>query len=297
MQRTLLILAAVIIALSGCTHLDRKHDVQPEPDGLRTLHLMVGGLPIDDVLDRGNYAGEKIRDEALGQLGREGVPVDDPEELRALLDSLESSDVYKGGDDVALRSTGVPAPLRGFAGLFVAQFLRAAVFGEVEEIHGQVTRYYYNNYTGGGYLEVKTVGTRFDASGAQVAKTRYFWAISVRPDGFTVHKRDDDGDPNDVFPGTDVQISLSNTQGPGFDLDHKLYAKGADNPSDPDRNIVVLGVYQNGTLLPQMDARYDITPESCIDFLFEGYPPEDGLPGQTPSCLGRCSTPAIVGTY
>ena len=283
------IIPMVIIAalsLSGCADYMRKHDPQPAADGFVTWNLMVDGLPVDALLDQGNEEGRAVFEEVLAELQEEGVPVDNPEELKALLDSIEEGE-EDDADNVVYQSAGLPDTLRGFAAISTAQFLRTAVLGESEEIRGKITRYYYNDYTSGGYLEVKTIVRRFNAAGAQIAKNRYFWAISIRPDTFTVHRRND-VDPDDVFPGT-LPISLSHVEERG--LDHKLYATGEN------QGIVVLGVYQNGTLLPQSHPYYDMTPTSCIDLLFNGYPPEDELPEQRFYCLGRCDSPPIVNTY
>lgn len=277
------VIVIAALSLSGCADFKRKHARQPVDEGFVTWNLVVDGLPVEDLLDQGNEEGRAAFEEVLARLEGEGVPVDDPEQLRALLNSIEEGDAEKSD----YRSSDLPGTLRGFAAISTAQFLRTAILGESEEIRGKITRYYYNDYTSGGYLEVKTIVTRFDATGAPIAKNRYFWAISIRPDTFTVHKRND-ADPDDVFPGT-LPIPLSHVKERG--LNHKLYATGEKE------GIVVLGVYRNGTLLPQWHPYYDMNAKSCIDLLFKGYPPEDELPEQRFYCLGRCASPPIVNTY
>jgi hypothetical protein len=76
-------------------------------------------------------------------------------------------------------------------------------------------------------------------------------------------------------------------------LKYKLNAKGT--------GIVVRHVYRKVDsdpieLLPPTDPRYASTAESCIDLLFNPYPPETELPPQIGYCLGRCEQPAILNT-
>ena len=77
-------------------------------------------------------------------------------------------------------------------------------------------------------------------------------------------------------------------------LDHKIYAEGGEE-------IIIEEILRsiNGgpkTPLPANHPWRQITPESCVDLMFKGYPPAEYLPVQREYCLGRCAHPVIVNS-
>jgi hypothetical protein len=209
---------------------------------------------------------------------------------RELLESIERGIVPLEEAPVALRGIG------GFGALLVA---RAFVFKEAHQVQGRIRDYVYVDATKSGHLAVD-VRTQFFASAEDrdsgkppIGAELLHWDIDV--DGaYVVHERE--GPRDDPFPQVDLTLpgyAIASIWDPIRDLKYKLHAKGT--------GIVIRHVYrkvEGGTLelLPPEDPRYGPTDESCIDTLFNPYPPETELPPQRGFCLGRCAQPFIVNT-
>jgi hypothetical protein len=191
----------------------------------------------------------------------------------------------------------VPVALRGIGGFGTLLAARAYFFNEAHRVQGRIRDYIYVEDGQSGHLAVD-VRTEFFSSvkdrdsGKPPNKTELLhWDIDVAGI-YQIHQRGTDF----LNPFPQVALDL-----PGYaifgiwarDLKYKLHAKGT--------GITVRHVYRkiDGdpiVLLPSTDPRYDSTDASCIDLLFNPYPPEIELPPQIGYCLGRCDHPAIVNT-
>ena len=169
------------------------------------------------------------------------------------------------------------------------------------EMHG------YNVSYGSGHLAVETLVEDYqtidDLNGGNT-KTRILlhWHIEVCSKGFRIFTRQGDAEsaPFDPFPHTvpfpDAATNPANKNSVWCrGLDHKLYAEGD--------KIVVKDVFRQincgrVTRLKSSNQLYKITPESCIDLMFRGYPSATELPSGGGYCLGRCPSPGpgIVNT-
>lgn len=205
--------------------------------------------------------------------------------------------LLQGIDQLSFTQEEVPAALRGIGGFGVQLVARAFLLEEAHRVRGRIRDYVYVDDTKSGHLAVD-VRTEFFASaqdrdsGQSPLRTELLhWDIEVE-NVYEVHPRGLDF--TDPFPEADLTL-------PGYaiasiwnrDLKYKLNAKGT--------GIVVRHVYRKVDsnpieLLPPTDPRYASTAESCIDLLFNPYPPETELPPQIGYCLGRCEQPAILNT-
>jgi hypothetical protein len=191
----------------------------------------------------------------------------------------------------------VPVALRGIGGFGTLLVARAYLFNEAHRVRGKIRDYVYVEDDQSGHLAVD-VQTEFFASAKDrdsgkppQRKELLHWDIDV--DGvYEIHQRGTDF--TDPFPQVDLTL-------PGYaiagiwarDLKYKLHAKGT--------GIIVRHVYRKIdddpiARLPSTDPRYGSTDASCIDLLFNPYPPEIELPPQIGYCLGRCEHPPILNT-
>lgn len=210
----------------------------------------------------------------------------------------------------------------GLGGIFNVAFFRAARqtlgsdFDESKRVHlfvhGQIIAYEYNNQSnspsnpvgaGNGrignivyFTTVVTPETPRAYRGkndSRVDAVRFYVTVSD-PMGFEVYEREH-GDPSRPFGDTlpFTRAMLSNVDLYGYE--YKLWAEGdaieIDEIATKDEGET------DFTPLPTSDPRYTITAESCIDMLFQAYPPPS-IAGLGPPfyCLGRCESPGLVNT-
>lgn len=211
----------------------------------------------------------------------------------------QAIELLQGIDEGSLTQEEVPAALRGIGGFGLQLVARAFLFEDAPafRVQGRIRDYVYVDDAQSGHLAVD-VRTEFFASAKDrdsgqppLSTELLHWDIDVE-NVYQVHTRGLDF--TDPYPQVDLEL-------PGYaiasiwarDLKYKLHAKGT--------GIVVRHVYRKVDndpieLLPPTDPRYASTDESCIDLLFNPYPPETELPPQIGYCLGRCEQPAIVNT-
>jgi hypothetical protein len=193
----------------------------------------------------------------------------------------------------------VPAALTGIGGFSTQLVLRAFLFKEAHKVQGRIRDYIYVDATKSGHLavDVKTLyfASAADRDAGKLPKRTELLHWDIEVDSiYEVHERGTDYD--DPFPYVDLELptnAITSIWDPTRDLKYKLHAKGP--------GIKVRHVYRkidSGTmqLLPSTDYRYTTTYESCIDLLFNPYPPESELPPQKGFCLGRCKHPDIINT-
>ncbi len=177
-----------------------------------------------------------------------------------------------------------------------------AADGQRQVITGKIRDYVYDDSTKGGHLAVDTRVEIFKTDESFVAHKpdvtlRYHWDIEIQPGTFEVQPHS--GNDLDPFPGTAkypvpiqfTKATLKDIKKRG--LKYKLFAKGEE--------IVVRHIYQvfdDGSIerLPDTDPWYQSTEESCIDIMFDRFPPAIDLPPQRGYCLGRCDQPQVVNT-
>jgi hypothetical protein len=191
----------------------------------------------------------------------------------------------------------VPDALTGIGGFGTLLAARAYFFDEAHRVQGRIRDYVYVEDAQSGHLAVD-VRTEFfasakdrDSGGLPTRTELLHWDIDVEG-VYEIHHRGLDF--TNPFPQVDLAL-------PGYaiaaiwarDLKYKLHARGP--------GIVVRHVYRKIdedpiARLPSTDPRYASTDASCIDLLFNPYPPETELPPQIGYCLGRCEHPPIVNT-
>ncbi len=135
-------------------------------------------------------------------------------------------------------------------------------------------------------LMTKTVTT----AGGQSFTFRYRWTIFGE---FRVEPRNDN-DPTDVFPGADT-VKVTKAMADANNFQHKMWSRGNMlKVTRVERSFGNISFF----LLPASNRFYKITPDSCIDIMFQD-PPDETMPSDAEPpfyCLGRCEDPPIVNT-
>ena len=218
-------------------------------------------------------------------------------ELDVVDQRAQALELLRGIEAGTLAQDQVPAAFRGIGGFGVGLLAKAYFFGEVHKVQGKIRDYVYDEGAKSGHLAVDVRTLTFASvkdrdSGKPPTKTELLhWDIDVEG-VYEVHSRGLDF--LDPFP--DVDLTLPGYAIAGIwirDLRYKLHAKGT--------GIKVRHIYRKVDdgpieLLPAADPLYASTGDSCIDLLFNPYPPELELPPQIGYCLGRCEHPAILNT-
>ena len=287
-------------------------------------------------VERPGTSADLVRQQLLIAIDREREPLNvnvvlqDEELLLAALTAQFPS--FKGdsvedviGEIDRAFQDGTPPDARefqGLGGIFSIAFLNAAretlgsPYSRTKRVqlfvHGQIIDYEFIkqrdnpvNPIGAGsgrignivyFTTVVTPQTPRDYRGqnfSRIDAVRFHVTVSD-PGGFEVYKREN-GDPSRPF-GDTLQFTramLSDVDLYGYE--YKLWAEGDAIKIDE------IATKPNGqidfTPLPTSDPRYTITPKSCIDMLFQAYPPRT-LAGLGPPfyCLGRCEHPGLVNT-
>jgi len=220
----------------------------------------------------------------------------DPAPLRKVLDDL-------GGQGTTLRdkikSIKDGNTTNGFGGISARFFLRAAEqslnnrgqFRTVLNVvtTGQLTAFHY--VPGGeSCLEVLMTKTITARSG-RAFTVRYKWTVfadlsrAVR----------DDSNPDDVFSTPDT-VKITKAMADKHNFQFKLWAKGTD--IQVTRVERAFNTSSNFFLLPKNNRFYKVTPDACIDMMFQFDPPETMPSDAEPPfyCLGRCDEPPIINT-
>jgi len=178
------------------------------------------------------------------------------------------------------------------------------------QVYGKIRKWVFHldnddpqDMKGHGHLAVEMKTEYFDhVNGSDVVTRREIlnWDIEVKRNGYKVVKREG---PRDIsnrepFPNTiplpAEKVDPSNADSIwARDLDYKLFARG--------NSIFVRNIYRQVDdnsieLLPRTHSYYNITECSCIDIMFDGFPPELELPPQAGYCLGRCNSPYIMNS-
>ena len=218
-------------------------------------------------------------------------------EIDVVAQRAQAINVLQRIDEGVATQEEVPVALSGLGGFGALLVARAYFFEEAHKIRGRIRDYLYVEDDQSGHLAVE-VRTEFfasvkdrDSGKAPLRTELLHWDVDVE-DAYGIHHRGLDF--TNPFPQVDLAL-------PGYaiagiwarDLKYKLHAKGT--------GIVVRHVYRKIdddaiVRLPSTDPRYLSTDESCIDLLFNPYPPETELPPQIGFCLGRCDHPPIVNT-
>jgi hypothetical protein len=283
MQGVRNIKARILIVTLGFFLLSNKSFGQ---EGVFEFPLSIGGQALEEFLLDRDGAGNILRQ-------ADDFDIDDPQ-LPTLLQRINEG--YVPLQQVPDNQQG----LLGIGAFGLRLVLGAYLEGWAYKVRGKIRDYVYVDETHSGHLAVEvgiqtfaSAATR-DAGGPPIRVESLHWDIDV--DGaYQVHERGTD--LNNPFPGvTDLTLpaeAISSIWDPFRDLKYKLHAKGT--------KIIVRHVYRkiNGgplELLPSNDFRYTSTEESCIDLLFNPFPPETQLPHQNGYCLGRCKHPFIVNT-
>lgn len=287
-----------ILGLSACALIQREERAAParvaeaEPEaGYQEIALVVEGLPIDAL-----FASPARLSEAVLGL----ADTDNPEQIRAWIDVIESQD----GD-----AADVPSNLTGIAALPSVQLLHAylASLEGVDfniRVRGRIDDYIYDAAKQAGHLAVNVKYEIFSTaasytSGIPDHVKEYHWDVEVTDGTYEVVPHS--GDPNNPFPNTLANLPLDRIAGdptavpPLPPLVNKLWAKG--------KGIVVRHVYEvfsptSIVRLPDKHPYYVSTDESCIDMMWAGPVPAIKTEpfGPPAYCLGRCAHPEIVNT-
>ena len=197
------------------------------------------------------------------------------------------------------------------------------------EVSGMIRDYVFvhesdhsqENYiaSGSGHLAVEMITEVFDTNEDYASKNPSFrelihWDIDIKKQGYKVFRRNPRDEvisgaapPFSLNPGDltfpPASINPANSQSIWCrGLDHKLFAKGPDafEIHHVYRQINCDQIERIDEIVPigggDIDPWYGVTPESCIDLMFRGFPPATELPDQSGYCLGRCKSPDIVNT-
>ena len=312
---TVSIVAVVaILGLSACAEFSfhrSKATTQPPSSNLGGLAVVVNGAPIGELLADPVELRKVLTDLELDDLAL----VDDRGKLsevgrknvQDLLDRIKSrgNDPKDKGETEYLRATDdVRRSLLGVGGFSVVQLLEALLASGVERqvfLSGGIKDYIFDKDTKSGHLAVDTRIKIYETSesfikGVPDRVERYHWDIEVEG---IYEVQEHSGNDLDPFPGTAqypdgvefTKYTLREIKRRG--LKYKLFAKG--------EKIKVRNVYEifedgSVTLLPKEHIFYTSTEESCIDIMFDRFPPAVDLPPQRGYCLGRCDHPQVVNT-
>jgi hypothetical protein len=266
-------------------------------EGFFDFPLAVNSMTVEEFVSRGDALATLNR---LLLIGLNGQAIDSPIDLNIGADRDEVIAVLQQIEEGSVSRQDVPwLALHGIGGFGTRLVLRAFLLNEAHKVQGKIRDYNYMDATKSGHLAVD-VTTQFfasvedrDAGRPPVRAELLHWDIDV--DGaYEVHERGTDR--NNPFPQVDLALpghAIASIWSPVRDLKYKLHAKGM--------GIIVRHIYRKVDggameLLPSTDHRYTQTDESCIDLLFNPYPPERELPSQNGYCLGRCEDPAIINT-
>lgn len=299
---------AVIIAALALSACARK--APPSAGDKVDLGVVVDGQRLDEALSKGDR-GEEILEQVFGRELARG-------EGRARLEKAirELNEGRASGSDIS--------QLKGLGGFSAWQLARRIVSPSVfeEETKGLIGDYlvFFNEARdkGYGHLTVDIETKEYFSPESYAARkpdriVLYQWHLEVLKEtkkftGFVVHERNEDGFPDDPFPGTVTFPAESLDPTNPFSvwkrgLDHKLFAKG--------KGIVIHDVfrqiklrsgddYDEGPIVRLANNHdfYDRTEENCIDLLTRGAPPTYRIefPEQSGYCLGRCANPDVFNS-
>lgn len=294
----------VVCSLSACSLVRHKSEKQPSTEDFDNWSLVLNGERVDDL----RADPEKIR-EAVRKLlkyepwnddkaGKKDDKSDDKKDDPERMDEKRYRALMAGKDP----DDGVtPDALKGIAG-FSTTGLKRASEGQRQLIRGKIRDYVYDDKTKSGHLAVDTWVTVFNDAKAFINDKpdeviRYHWDIEIEAEAFEVQPHS--GDPENPFPPTKkypnpvqfTEETLRDIEARG--LKYKLFAQG--------EKVVVRHVYRVGAdgkleRLPAGHPFYEPSKESCIDIMFDRYPPALDLPPQRGYCLGRCDQPQVVNT-
>lgn len=244
-------------------------------------------------------------------LARFGVPEPTSRDLGDWIDAIR-----------AAQEAGETNVLGGLGGIPAHGFLRAAEMaldakgmlkaGVVLKVDGQILEsvqiipgyvepgYYYDAEIDSGHLWVR-MHYSIGLGAAPIASWAYRFNVSVGPGHFKVAKRDDSSSA-DVFPNSNT-VPISKALAESRGAKYKLWARGTSvrvdrvdydpdyDPANPNFSLVTLND-------PNLGDLYVTNDESCIDMMFQDYPPETLPAGAEPPfyCLGRCANPPIINT-
>jgi hypothetical protein len=274
---------AVFIALAG---LPGVPALGHEQETFFEFPLSVNGMTVEEFV-----ADEASALEILNTL--EGIDLSTADSRDNLIQLLQRT------DQGFVSQEEVPAAMHGLGGIGTSLVLRAILLKEAHRAQGRIRDYVYVDQDKSGHLGVDVIIQYFasaqdrDAGAAPIRTELLHWDIDV--DGaYVVHERT--GPRENPFPQVTLTLpehAIASIWDPTRDLKYKLHARGTD--------IIVRHVYRKAEggaieLLPSTDYRYTSTADSCIDLLFNPYPPEFELPPQKGYCLGRCEHPFIVNT-
>lgn len=282
----------LMVGLVSCAPFHHRYGgIGDRSDESIDLTVMIADRDINEVLADEDLIIQKLQ---------EFVDADD--EKKSVESQSYNDDETKAGELLAMleaagEGDGFPIQ-RGIGGGDADAFLKAVrlklgsdgVFDSGNRVEvkprGFTHHYAYNDDHRSGYIENEVIYD-FVVNGSTVDELRYYWTIGVRPDTYEVHHHSgDDDDPYPNVPMTFSQTMLDDIE--TRRLRHKLYARG--------KGIVVLGVHKNGLPLPLSDRLFQSRDDSCIDWMFENYPPAKHLPPVIQRCLGRCDHPALMNT-
>ncbi|MDJ0895967.1 MAG: hypothetical protein QNJ92_12565 [Alphaproteobacteria bacterium] len=244
----------------------KKYINRLPPNGQRARALLQDGPALARAI-------EEMENQALEQSDKRGSKLGDK------IEEIEKSRFARGLAGVSVRSFLTAAKHTLDGGRFKHAIRFFETIGQLEAFH------FVEN--GESCLRVRMTTTATRRNGKRRSVT-YIWTVFLP---FSVAVRDDT-DPSNVFP-TAMTVQVSAAMASNFD--RKLWAKG-----DSVRITRVERERKNGTLklLPANHPLYETTPESCVDMMFKGLPPETLPDGTTPPfyCLGRCENPPIINT-
>lgn len=249
-------------------------------NGKRTRDILRDPALLDGTFDKIEETLKKAYD----------VKAEPGETLQDRIERIEQSDFVAGLAGISVRTFlhAVKQTL-GPDGRFARQ---ATVITK-----GKIQAYYFDDGPStdkNDCLEVLMV-TRPVLANATGPVIAYRWTVFAN---LQAAKRRHDNEPgydkNDVFPDSD-SVPIGEALAAARMAEYKLWAKAGDI----EVRKVELSV-NNGPFvtLPQIDPLYQSTPESCIDMMFQVYPPRTLPPYVRPPfyCLGRCEHPRIINT-
>lgn len=292
-----LAVAVSILVLSACSLIEKVQPVTEVPsEEFDQWSLVLDGERVDDL----RADPEKIKAKVRELLKSDPWSDDKARKSKGEPPRLDE-EYFRALTEGRLPGTPVPEALKGIGGFSARGLLRAAD-GQRQVITGKIRDYVYDDSNKSGHLAVDTRVEIFATRESFVmhkpdVTLRYHWDIEIEPGAFEVQKHS--GEDLDPFPGTEkhpvpvefTDATLKDIKKRG--LIYKLFAKG--------EKIVVRHIYQvfdDGSIerLPNKDPLYESTEESCIDIMFDRFPPAIDLPPQRGYCLGRCDQPQVVNT-
>lgn len=276
-----LAIVATILGLAACAELGQGDNGATKGSAhskFSKLALVVNGKSIDALTPSGIGA----------ELRKVDIDIGKKAEVKAWQQAIRQGTADKGM---------VPPALTGISGFTTIQLVDVALAEGAERqiVSGKIRDYIFDKSTGSGHLAVDTkvefynTLTSFNSSVPDRIE-QYHWDIEVEG-GFEVQPHS--GNDLDPFPGsvefTDKTLKAIKKRGMKF----KLFAQG--------KSIKVRHIYRrvDGGPLARLKAShpyYVSTEESCIDLMFDRYPPATELPPQIGYCLGRCDHPQIINT-